>query len=304
MGFLTDRWIDTMARGNNTGGQGLAPLYNAQLTPLRNELRLRIRQQEADYSGGRKAQDTLFGHLERVSALSVQLALKEGVDPLGAELAGLFHDAGKFEGGCYHHGDKPEEEYSVEVLRALGTGFSLEPSLIDQVSDAIRQLYRDDPDPDPLGMVLFDADNLDKLGPLGVANYFIKSGLRGRGISTEMIIRLTIELTYARHATRCLYTAAGRSIAARRAPETTRFIRDFLTALREDGLFDSIIEVVDFKGLELEVVSPAACSCGGALSRRTWEQPGIKCSEIHLEMSCKMCDNRNEIHFCRPRLVG
>jgi HD superfamily phosphodiesterase len=289
---------------NGSGRERLASLYNPELAPLRDELRLRIRQQEADHGGGCRAPDTLFGHLERVAALAVRLALKEGIDPLGAELAGLFHDAGKFEGGGYHSGDRPEEEYSVEILREAGAGFGLEQSIIDEVSDAIRQLYRDDPDPSRLGMILFDADNLDKLGPLGVANYFVKSGLRGRGISTGMIIQLTVELTYARHAPRCLYTATGRRIAARRAPETTRFIRDFLTALREDGLFDSIVEVMTVGGLELEVVSPAACSCGGALGRRTWETPGMKCREIHLELSCDACENRYEIHFCRPRLIG
>ncbi len=57
-----------------------------------------------------------------------------------------------------------------------------------------------------MAAVLFDADNLDKLGPLGVANYFVKIGLRGRGISTSSILRLTVELTYARHAPRCLAT--------------------------------------------------------------------------------------------------
>jgi uncharacterized protein len=288
---------------HKTTGDGLAFPRDPKLIPLHRELSRLIRTQEAAYSRGREAPDTLCGHLERVAALAVQLALKEGVDPLSAELAGFFHDAGKFEGGRYHEGDKPEELYSAEILRDLGSRFEIEPSRIEQVSHAILELYRDDPEPTRLGMVLFDADNLDKLGPLGVANYFIKAGLRGRGITTDTIIRLTVELTYARHAPRCLFTMTGRSLAAPRASQTTRFIRDFLTALREDGLFESSVEVISVSGLELEVVSPRACSCGGTLIRRIWEEPGMKCSEIHLEMTCAACDSRHEVHFCRPRLI-
>ncbi len=278
--------------------------YTTKLLPLRSELGLYIRQQETEHGGGPDGPDTLFGHLERVAARAVQLAVREGVDPFEAELAGLFHDAGKFEGGCYHQGDKPEEESSIEVLRSFGSRFGIEPSIVRSVSEAIRQLYRDDPEPTPLGMVLFDADNLDKLGLLGMANFFVKSGLRGRGLSIQTLIQLTVELTYARHANRCLYTETGRGIASLRAPETIRFIRDFLDALREDGIFDSRIEVTNVSGLELDVVSPAACPCGGELNRKTWEEPGVKCTEIHLELSCTKCDNSYHIHFCRPRLIG
>jgi uncharacterized protein len=136
-----------------------------------------------------------------------------------------------------------------------------------------------------------------------MANYFIKAGLRGRGMTTDTIIGLTVELTYARHAPRCLFTNTGRGIARRRAQQTTTAIKDFLEALREDGLFDAVIEVISVSGLELEVVTPGACSCGGRLAKRTWEEPGLKCSEIHLEMACSACGSRHEIRFCRPRLV-
>ncbi|HNT91993.1 MAG TPA: HD domain-containing protein [Smithellaceae bacterium] len=281
-------------------------VFNSQLTPIRNKLGNYIRKEEFAYSSYGSAinePDTLMGHLERVASYAVRLASKEGVDLLCAELAGLFHDAGKFHSGQYHKGDKPEEEYSIEVLREIGGSNGLDPTMIEEVCNAIQQLYRDDPKPTPLSMVLFDADNLDKMGFLGIANYFIKSGLRGEGITAEMIIRLTVELTYARYASRRMLTKTGRLIAERRSSETIRFIHDFLKSLKEDGLFDAQVEHISISDMELEVVSPSACHCGAGLSKRTWIEQGVKCKEIHLEIACTACENKYKIKFCRPMFV-
>ena len=212
------------------------------------------------------------------------------------------HDAGKFAGGGYHKGERPEEEWSVDALLELAQTHAVEKALVDEVADSIRQLYRDDPEPLPLARVLFDADNLDKLGPLGVANYFVKLGLRGGAVSEKALYRLTVELTYARHAPRCLMTKTGRRLAAERAPETERFLTDLLEHLRESGLYDFRIEEIAHDGLPLVVAAPPACGCGGDLDRRVWEAAGMKCSEIHLEHSCRSCGFKNAIRFCRPRL--
>jgi uncharacterized protein len=214
----------------------------------------------------------------------------------------MFHDAGKFSEGRYHHDERPEEEGSVECLRELGAEHGLDSQLVDEVAEAILQLYRDDPEPSPLAAVLFDADNLDKLGPLGVANYFTKIGLRGRGISKSSILRLTVELTYARHAPRCLATETGRRLAQPRAAATIRYIKDLIDSLRDDGLYDFHVEEVDFDGLTLDVVTPATCECGGRLERKVWEVPGLKCTEIHLKHTCAECESEKALRFCRPRL--
>jgi hypothetical protein len=152
--------------------------------------------------------------------------------------------------------------------------------------------------------VLFDSDNLDKLGLPGVANFFIKSGLRGRGISKELLYSLTVELTYARHADKCMLTATGRKLAKLSSKETIRFISEFLDALREDGLFDFTVKQITFEGLTLDVVAPTACDCGGELKIHHWGKEGLKCYEIHLEHSCKRCGAAHELRFCRPRLVS
>ncbi len=180
----------------------------------------------------------------------------------------------------------------------------LEPAIIAEVSNAIRQIYRDDPKQTPLSMVLFDADNLDKIGLLGIANYFIKSGLRGQGITTDMITDLTVELTYARYASRRFYTETGRTIAVRRSSETISFIHDFLKTLKEDCLFDARIEYAHISDVELEVVTPSVCLCGAPIGiNKKWLEQGVKCTEIHLEMACTICDNKHKIKFCRPMFV-
>jgi len=272
------------------------------LSTLEAVLCERVRRDEASTGKSDKATDTLWDHLLRVANLAERVGRAQGVSPMACRLAGLFHDSGKFSSGVYHQGETPEEDLSVGVLRELGESHGLEPALVETVSDAILQLYRDDPEPTDLAQVLFDADNLDKLGPLGIANYFVKAGLRGRGVSQKLLYRLTMELTYARHAPDCLLTPFGRELAGRRAPATVRFLHDLLETLRQDGLYDFRIEEVEFNGLILDVVEPLACECGGELKRRIWKVPGIKCSEIHMSHSCAECEASNEIRFCRPRL--
>jgi HD superfamily phosphodiesterase len=274
-----------------------------KLDALETALRNRVRLEEAEHGRNDKPSDSLWDHLERVARIAEHLGRAEGVKPLACRLAGLFHDAGKFGGGSYHKGDKPEEERSVEALRELAQKQKIEKDLIDPVEESILQLYREDPDPTHLTRVLFDADNLDKLGPLGIGNYFVKAGLRGGGISPNFLYRVTVELTYARHAPRCLATESGRKIARKRAPETSKFLREFLDTLREDGLYDFRVEEVVFDNLALDVVAPTSCECGGKLIRKIWEIPGIKCSEIHLKHSCQTCNASHELRFCRPRLI-
>lgn len=290
---------------------------------IETDLRARVTNDERAYSGGTGIGDSLWHHLTRVADLAQRLGRAEGVDETACRLAGLFHDAGKFAGGGYHPGDRSEEEQSVDVLVELADKHAVETTVVERVAESIRQLYRDDPDPTPLTCVLFDADNLDKLGPLGIANYFVKVGLKGTGVSPDLLYRLTVELTYARCAPHCLATVTGRKIAHQRAPETTRFFYHLIESLRTEGLYDFHVDTVEFNGLTLEIAAPRACDCGGALARRITEVPGIKCSEIrgralgrritevpgikcseiHLEHSCDACEFKHHIRFCRPRLI-
>ncbi len=269
------------------------------MTPLEKALRERVRGDEEAVTGERRTRtDTLWGHLERVATIAEQIGAREGLDRRRCRLVGLFHDAGKFAAGGNRSDRRAEEERSVELLRELAG----ELEGIDEIAEAILMLYRGDPEPTPLARVLFDADNLEKLGPLGVANYFVKQGLRGRGVSERTLRGLTVELTYARVAPEVMMTDAGRALARTRGAQTTAFARELLDALREDGIFDLDIHEVELDGLVLEIVEPACCPCGGELERELWEEPGMKCSEIHLEHRCRSCHDTHEIRFCRPRL--
>ena len=266
-------------------------------------LRDRVREEESRFAQKRRETDSLFCHLQRVAGMAERLGAAEGMDPVACRLAGLFHDAGKFRAGGYHEGTVPEEEQSVEVLVELAGKTGLHPGLTKAVSDAILQLYRDDSPVDLLARILFDADNLDKLGFLGIANYFVKTGLRGSGVAHEALYSLTVELTYARHAADCMATKTGREQAAERARQTEGFIHELLASLRQDGAYDFQVSSKMFEGLAIDVVAPTACLCGEKLRRRIWGQQGVKCSEIHLEHSCAECGFRHAFRFCRPRLA-
>ncbi len=269
---------------------------------IEDALRDRVRRDETAHGFGDDAPDSLWDHLWRVAAIAEQIGGEEGLDPQLCRLAGLFHDAGKFHQGLLHGDDMPEEHHSVEVLRELAARHGLTDQITDTIAEAILQLYLDDPMPAPLAQVLFDADNLDKLGPLGIANFFVKRGLRGRGLSMALLHRLTVELTYARHAAACMHTKTGRDWARRRAPQTETFLGSLLDQLRDDKLADFVVEDVEFEGLTLVVAAPRECSCGSPLSRNIWQTAGLKCSEIHLAHRCDTCGEQHEIRFCRPRL--
>ena len=273
------------------------------LENIENSLRAHVQREETAADQGEKTVDSLWDHLLRTAGIAEQLGRAEGIDPATCRLAALFHDAGKFHEGKHHGDSVPEEQHSVEILGRLAQQHGIAEDQVAEIGDAILQLYRGDPVPTPLAKILFDADNLDKLGYLGAANFFVKRGLRGRGISPSFMIQFTVELTYARHAVGCMQTEAGKDWARRRAPQTQSFFSSLLDQLREDGLADLVLNELDFDGLLIDAVVPSACSCGRALVPEIRQDEGIKCHKIHLVHACRDCDERYEVRFCRPRLV-
>lgn len=270
---------------------------------IEQSLREHVLREETAADQGDRTVDSLWDHLSRTAGIAEQLGRAEGLDPATCHLAALFHDAGKFHEGKLHGDSLPEEQHSVEVLARLAERHGISEDQVLEISEAILQLYRGDPDPTPLAKVLFDADNLEKLGFLGAANFFVKRGLRGRGISPEFMVQFTVELTYARHAVGCMQTEAGQDWARRRAPQTRSFFTSLLDQLREDGLADLVINELDFDGLLIDAVVPSTCSCGRPLVPEISQKTGIKCRKIHLVHACGDCDERYEVRFCRPRLV-
>jgi len=273
------------------------------LVDIEDSLRAHVQREETAAEQGERVVDSLWDHLHRTAGIAEQLGRAEGIDPSTCRLAALFHDAGKFHHGRLHGDSVPEEQHSVEVLAGLAERHGIPADQVAEITEAILQLYRGDPDPTPLAKVLFDADNLDKLGYLGAANFFVKRGLRGRGISRSFMIQFTVELTYARHAVGCMQTEAGQDWARRRAPQTQSFFTSLLDQLREDGLVDLVVKELEFDGLLIDAVVPSACGCGRALVPEIHQKEGIKCLKIHLVHACCDCDERYEVRFCRPRLV-
>ena len=273
------------------------------LRDIEDSLREHIQSEETEADHGDRKVDSLWDHLLRTATIAGQLGRAEGIDPSTCRLAALFHDAGKFHRGQRHGDSEPEEKHSVEVLGHFAQSHCIPESQVAEISEAILQLYRCDPEPTPLARVLFDADNLDKLGFLGVANFFVKRGLRGQGISPEFMVQFTVELTYARHAVACMQTDAGRSWARRRGPQTQYFFRSLLDQLRVDGLADLVINELEFDGLTIDAVVPSTCRCGRGLVPEIWQDEGIKCQKIHLVHACRDCYDRYEVRFCRPRLA-
>ena len=271
---------------------------------IEDALRAHVRREEGAAGQGDRPAESLWDHLCRTARIAEQLGRAEGIDPSTCRLAALFHDAGKFHQGKLHGDSEPEEKHSVQVLGCLAQRHGIPEDQVNQITEAILQLYRGDPEPTPLAKVLFDADNLDKLGYLGAANFFVKRGLRGHGISPSFMVQFTVELTYARHAVACMQTETGRNWARRRAPQTQSFFSSLLDQLREDGLADLVIKELHFDGLLIDAVVPAACSCSRALVPEISQKEGIKCCKIHLVHACQACGERYEVRFCRPRLAS
>ena len=246
--------------------------------------------------------DSLWSHSIRVAALAEKIGLQEGIDPTACRLAGLFHDAGKFFNGAYRSGTVIEEDGSVRVLYKIVEGKGIRQELVDQVAEAILDMYSEDRQLSLLGKILFDADNLDKLGLSGVGNFLIKAGLRGRGLNHSLLYRTGVELTYARYAPETMMTQTGRELAAEKAPQTIDFYHRLLDSLKDDGLFDFNIVEVPYQGVILDIVEPSLCTCGGQTDRRIWAVADLKCRKIHVRHRCNCCDYVHKLEFCRPRL--
>jgi HD superfamily phosphodiesterase len=278
-------------------------ISGSAMRAVEDSLQEHVQREESAADQGDRTVDSLWDHLCRTAVIAEQLGRTEGLNPSTCRLGALFHDAGKFHKGQRHGDSEPEEKRSVEVLGRLAQTHGIPECQVAEISEAILQLYRCDPEPTPLARVLFDADNLEKLGYLGAANFFVKRGLRGQGISSEFMVQFTVELTYARHAVGCMQTKSGRDWARRRAPQTQSFFRSLLDQLREDGLADLVVRELDLDGFMIDAVVPTACSCGHALVPEIRQDEGIKCQKIHLVHACRDCGERYEVRFCRPRLA-
>ena len=254
----------------------------------------------------------LWEHSEHVAALCRRLAKEEGLDADLAYLAGLFHDAGKFAGGLYHPDEKPEEQAaSAAASRILGqAGFSRR--FVNRLAKALKSLYQSEAGRDTLADIVHDADFLSKFGRLGVAQYFLKSALRGRSLERAITEYLSKELTYAAVLPRNMRTRAGRRLAGKKAAETLRYFEGLLREIRDMPGAPYRVKLLkasrpDGSGqtVPVRLVLPASCRrCGGRWHPEFSTEKGTKCEKLEAVMRCSGCRQSYRISFCLPEIRG
>jgi uncharacterized protein len=268
---------------------------------------------EHRYEGAsEEAESFLWEHTIHVVSLAHQLAVAEKRDPLIPAIAALFHDAGKFAEGRYHEDQEPEEEKAARIAVDMLRSHRMKPASIKGVLSGIRALYIEDARKNAVARIVHDADFLSKFGALGVANFFIKSALRGKTLSSAMIGSLSKELTYAACLPLNMHTAAGRRLAARKAAGSMKFFASLLDELREAGIANLRVKKLRVPGpdpktrwLGVRIVNSIACArCGGNWSQEWTIDEAIKCRRLVVESTCGKCGNCVETSFCLPEVTG
>jgi len=287
---------------------------SARYPGLVEKIQAQIAESERSFAGNTPETDGsyLWEHTVHVASLAFKLAGEEKRDALLAALAALFHDAGKFAGGRYHGGDTPEEETAAARAETMLKKSRVAPADRAAVVDAVRALYREGRRSSPLADIVHDADFLSKFGYLGVAQFFIKSTLRGKTLRTAVMNSLSKELTYAACLPLNMRTKAGRAMASRKSVDTLAFYTGLLNELRDVHDLDFRVETVRLpdprrprRRLEIRLVLPAACpACAGSWSVRPEVSEGKKCRTIEAHSACVRCGEAQEIAFCLPELAG
>jgi HD superfamily phosphodiesterase len=270
---------------------------------------------EALYNAHQKQSPSefLLEHARRTSAIAYKIALMEQSDPFLPALVALYHDAGKFHEGSYHRDEVPEEEHAADLAARMLAEFGLPPPEIDAVLAALRALYNDRIACTGACRIVQDADRLDKLGTLGVAAFFTKAVLRGRGLVDALLHALSRELTYALSAHHSMFTETGRRIAREQAAKTIAFFDDLLLDLENWGIaaFERRVIVLEedfrtrdgasFPRLEVTVVVPRVCpSCGSQIKLKHLRERGVKCEKLTAIYACASCARGGETSFCLP----
>lgn len=278
---------------------------------LVERVRRTIEEAEKKFSGKKDGKDGfLWEHTVLVAGQSFRLAKAEKENPDLAALTALFHDSGKFAGGRYHADDKPEEEEAARLAREILEEAGLAMAGIGHVVRALRSLYSSGARRNRLADIVHDADFLSKFGYLGVANFFVKSTLRGRNLESAVMDYLSKEMTYAAVLPANMRTGAARLLAVKKSADTLRFYRSYLAELKEAHGMDFRIQTVDVrrsasrsKRARVSLVLPASCgACAGKWEADLRTEKGLKCEKLEASLRCAACGERRSISFCLPEM--
>lgn len=270
-----------------------------------HKVRMTLIEQETAYQNNITDEvfSSLWSHGSRVGRIAHYIAKTEGLEVEPALLAGLLHDIGKFAHGSYHENDMPEEENAVQFAAKILSGTIYE-KWIPEIREAILSTYLEGEATNDIGRVLYDADRIDKLGNMGVAQFFTKNALRRQFLDEDLLIRTSVELTYAYHAPDTLTTATGRSIARDRSIRTRRFYTELLEEWKMLGLGEFNIIEEDIAGIVCILVVPCKCLCGGSLKPESDIQDALKCRSVVVKYVCAKCGIESEFSFCLPNVKG
>ncbi len=254
----------------------------------------------------------LWEHTTQVASLGYELAHAAKMDPVIPAVAALFHDAGKFAGGKYHDDERPEEEEAASIADRIGREAGMKAKDIRRLTSGLRALYKRTAQKNSIADIVHDADFLSKFGALGVANFFIKSTLRGKTLQGALMSSLSKELTYAACLPSNMRTRAGRLWAERKSRDTLRFFRSLLRELKETGVVDFEIKRIlvypesgPRRPLDVQFAVPRSCeTCGGRWRTSFRTEQGIKCEKLEAEIRCARCGNASIFSFCLPEIPG
>ncbi len=258
----------------------------------------------------------LLEHTQRTAAIAHKLSTMEQIDALLPVLVALYHDAGKFHEGGYHKDEVPEEEHAAILAGRMLAEAGAKPADIEAVRTALRALYDDRLPCVEACRIVQDADRLDKLGALGVAAFFTKATLRGRGLLDALVQSLSRELSYALAAPHSMLTETGKKLAAEQTAKTLAFFDELLNDLERWGIaaFERrpLLVEGDFRcrdgrsvqTVQVTIVMPRACpDCEAPLRLTHRSERGLKCDMLKARFACEACDYARDISFCLPVLA-
>jgi len=285
----------------------------ARFPGLTAKIKRLIEKAEREFSGKPEPGDSfLWEHTIHVASICHGLARAEGRDPVIPAVAALFHDAGKFAGGGYHEGDRTEEEEAAKIAERILRGSRMTAGDRRRVTAGLRALYHPGARKNFIADAVHDADFLSKFGALGIANFFIKSALRGKTLRDTIMNQLSKELTYASCLPFNMRTLAGRRLAGKKAGDTAAFFRSLLGELKRAGIADFTIRKLRFttgspslRTVGIRLAVPRSCGvCGGRWRISTKTEPGIKCEKLEAGLVCARCGAASSVSFCLPEIQG
>ena len=295
------RWIE---KGDKQPCGMTGPNALTSIAPdVLREIRQTLIDQETAFQNQstRETFSSIWSHSTRVARIARHIAKAEGWKEEPALLAGLLHDMGKFAYGSYHEDDTPEEENAVRFAQRILSG-TIYAKWLPVINDAILSTYLEGKVTSDIGRAVYDADCLDKLGNMGVVQFFAKKALRRQFLDDDVMIRTSIELTYAHHAPDTLKTETGRSLARKRKIRTRAFYEGLLEEWKELGLGSFNILEEDIAGIVCLLVIPGSCSCGCRLECESDIQDSLKCRSVVVNYRCRSCGFQSGFSFCLPNV--